>query len=355
MSESLGFVTDTTEVLVADAETGRSLLGEPDEFVLAQGHFDRISRLNLPAEALPVDADLEAMYLGYVRAQVMPWSPEEIALLGGKKGIIAAVREMFDRWSFRLPEKVYLVKTTGQEEGHAAYTRHTNVIVLPSNMVNSLLTTSGYGDPLHPAHSGEYLRGVIVHEFFHLISKNNRDEVRSQLYPQVAYHPISPVALPKANWPCPESPREMKDMQITNPDSVGIDVRIDMRVEEGSDEECSLTPILMSDEEYRHGPFFQSLKWYFMEITENGDDVWVPVLDGDGRPVTHLMDPAVDPFLWKEYLSLIDANAKGELFHPEEIIAQEFATVAALPSPKLLTDIDDTMRSLNPPAQAVSG
>ena len=128
----IGALADDTEVVASSIESGfahycRTL----DEYVTMQGPFDRQARVNLRREVVEVTVPI---YLDYVASQVMSWSAVEIESL---KTIISSIASVFAPLSLRLPAKVQLVKTSGQEEGYAAYTRRKDTIVLPANMVAS--------------------------------------------------------------------------------------------------------------------------------------------------------------------------------------------------------------------------
>jgi len=124
----LGVLPDGTTVFAASLATGRELLTTVDPNIQNQSPFDRQSRVESSSS---VD---QAAYLDFLAQQVMEWSPNEIvALSDQKKGIIASIDAKFKRLDFPLPKSVWLVKTTGREQGKAAYTRQLNVIALPVN------------------------------------------------------------------------------------------------------------------------------------------------------------------------------------------------------------------------------
>jgi hypothetical protein len=335
----VGTVLTNTNVVAASVRTARQLLGTADAFVDSQSQFDRQARLNVERSVLDVTPEV---YLDFVAAQVMEWAGGEVSAL---KQIVADIDGMFNRWpGVVLPSTVYLVKTSGREEGYAAYTRAENVISLPANMIASLQTAPDYGDPLHPSESVAYLEDVIVHELFHLISKNNPG-LRASLYALVNYSSTpSPVVLPDVPWPDPGSARSMPTMKITNPDAPALDVYITMVVPEDPENPGSplvdrcLLPVLMATGPYVLGQFFDYLAWYFMAISTDDSGNWVPLTGAGGRPVMYLMTPN-DPALWNQYLDLVGHNLTGELFHPDELIAQNFVFVATLPSLGLLTSI----------------
>ena len=339
---SLGNLANTT-VLAASPVTGKQLLTTPDDFVWNQSRFDRQARLNLEFDVVDVSLPI---YQSYVGSQVMAWTADEISLL---KKIVAHVGKKFAPFKLHLPDTVFLVKTTGQEEGYAAYTRQTNVIVLPENMVASLAFTPNWGDPLHPASSVTYLENIIIHEFFHLFSKNNRAR-REQLYRLVHYKVTgNELQLPDIPWGTEGAGYSMRDFKITNPDAPLMDVYIEMAVPENPDRVGSgdtkdfltrpLMPILLATRLYSGGVFFDSLQWWFMVIEKNSDRIWAPLLI-DNKPVLYDSTPLIP-----QYLKLIGHNLQGELFHPDEILAQNFVFAANLPSLDLLLSFQKALES----------
>jgi hypothetical protein len=230
---------------------------------------------------------------------------------------------------------VNLVKTTGLEEGYAAYTRKDNVIVLPENMVASLSATTGFDDPLHPVASTAYLQGIITHELFHILSKNS-PAVRARLYGLVNYRVMgNTVVLPEVPWG--PTGAMLPDLKITNPDTPALDVYINMLVpatptgEEGSRLTRSLMPILLASGPYSGGIFFNYLQWFFMAVEQSDEGVWTPLVDGAGTPLMYNSAPILP-----EYLSLVGKNFTNEIFHPDEILAQSFVLIAQQPSLDLL-------------------
>jgi hypothetical protein len=340
----LGTLPPHTQVVAASVDTGRERLTAVDAFVQNQSPFDHQARVNLEASVVDVTRDI---YLNYVRSQVMPWSDDDIASL---KQIIADMATKFAPLSLGLPGTLYLVKTSGQEEGFAAYTRGMDTISLPENMVASLQTTPNYGDPLHPAQSLTYLEDVIIHECFHIFSKNN-PAPRERLYALVHYKPTgAPVELPSVPWPDASSPGKMPDFKITNPDTPSLDTYIEMEVQENPHDGASvlvrrpLLPILMASGPYVGGIFFDYLQWYFMAIEQGPNGAWRPLMGKDGRPVLYRMSPA-NQALWQQYLQLIGRNLTGELFHPDEILAQNFVFVATQPTLSLLTGMSGILNT----------
>src|SRR5262249_30051353 len=139
------------------------LLTRRDGFVAAMSPFDRSARLQVAREVG------EPEYLAFVAKQTRDWSPEERARL---RGILEEFRTTSAPWNLAFPPVVSFVKTTGLEEGRAAYCRGASV-VLPENVLA--------GDP-------GALRTVVFHELFHVYSSHH-PEMRKTLYAIVGFEP----------------------------------------------------------------------------------------------------------------------------------------------------------------------
>ena len=330
-SMKLGRLPGGTVVMAADKAHGARLLATADDFVDNQSQFDRQARLSLRSEVVEVS---RSMYFDYVASQVMDWSTDEIAAL---KGIVKAIAGKLEPLDFRLPDVVHLVKTSGEEEGHAAYTRQMDVIVLPVNMIQSLFTQANFGDPLHSGTSPSYLTDVVTHELFHLFSKNNAGR-RWDLYGLVHYEPTGDdVELPNVPWPNAGSTVSLPQLKITNPDTPNLDTFIRMEVPvsgpKGPKKIKPLLPVLLATGPYGGGVFFDYLDWWFMAIVQV-DGRWVAELDQDQRPIMYQSEP-----LMSQYMKLVGNNITDELFHPDEILAQNWVLVANEPDLALLTNM----------------
>jgi hypothetical protein len=305
----VGTLPGGTEVVAVSTETGRELLTTVDEYVCQQSPFDRQARVNLRRDVVEVTLPI---YLDYVASQVMSWSKAEIEAL---KTIVTAMAQLFAPLSLRLPAKIHLVKTSGQEEGYAAYTRRKDTIVLPANMIASLETATSYGDPLHPSNDVSYAQNVMIHECFHIFSKNHPEE-RFKLYDSIHYRSTgAAVELPDAPWGPPGSHATMRDLKITNPDEPSLDVYIEMLVPSVPGQKDSplvrkaLAPLLLAKSPYAGGVFFEYLEWWFMAIAEGPAGRWAPELGSNGLPILYQSAPLI-----AEYLSLVTANFTQESF-----------------------------------------
>lgn len=330
-SQSIGMLRDATaqhaatELMACGLKDARDRISTPDTAVESQSPFDRCARVGLPQSGRPVPQD---MYLDFLSTQVMEWDAFEIDQL---REIVKNLRPIFETIGMNLPSQVWLIKTTGREEAAAAYTRHLDTIALPSNMVASLMELPPGGDSLHPAHSTAYLAGIVTHELFHIMSKNNPG-VRAKLYGELGFTELSaPLDLPHDAAPCGLPYNELK---ITNPDAPLLNVSINL-VPSGGTTEVAMVPALVSRAPYTGGAFFETLDWIFFEL-DHTKSSWQR--DGEGRVIVHQSGP-----LMRQYYAKIGRNLSEELFHPDEILAQSFVIAAKEPSLRLLTRLSDTI------------
>ncbi len=131
----------------------------------------------------------EQEFLGFIAGHVRPWTAAEIARL---TPMLEALGEKLRPWKLPLPPEILLVKTSGEEEGRAAYCRG-NAIVLPRNMLDQ-----------QPSR----LPKILPHEVFHVLSSHN-PELRKKLYATIGFRPTGEVQLPEA----------LRPRKITNPDA----------------------------------------------------------------------------------------------------------------------------------------
>jgi hypothetical protein len=324
----VGLIRPGVEVWAAGLETGREKLRTPDTCVKAQSPFDRCARVGLPQQETEVQIPT---YLAFLTTQVMDWSAAEFQAL---QRIIPSLRPAFEPLEYNLPDKVWLIQTSGREEAAAAYTKHHDTIVLPANFVASVQPEDKGGDPLHPGFTDDFLAGVITHEFFHLLSKNNPD-ARKGWYETVSYQELpNEIELPGDViwWNEKDRPFSMAALKITNPDAPLINVAIMLPPKAGA-KEVLMAPALISSTPYVGGQFFDTLEWIFLEV-ELQDGQADLKRGEDGKPVIY---KAAD--VMSAYREKIGYYLSGELFHPDELLAQSFAKAATQFQPPLLEKI----------------
>ncbi|HEX4440461.1 MAG TPA: hypothetical protein VH854_10355 [Thermoanaerobaculia bacterium] len=293
----------SSHVRFAPAAEAASVLTKRDAFLSAMSPFDRSARLQVGRE-VP-----EAEYLAFVAGEARDWTPAELELL---RPMLEAFRAKTAKWKMDLPAEVLFLKTTGREEGRAAYCRGA-AVVLPQNMIA--------GKP-------QDLRTTVFHELFHVYSSHH-PEMRGALYAVVGYEV------------CPEFvlPPELARRKLTNPDAPRMDAFIRLRV---GGETVAAAPILLgrSDlyDEKIGGAFFRQMDFRFLALAEDPAGGWRVATGPGAAGGARLIAPAEAP----GYMDRIGHNTQY-VIHPEEILADNFVLLAdgaKAPSPDILEKLN---------------
>lgn len=280
------------------------MLATSDDFLRSLSPFDRAARLKTDGPVTP------EQFTSFVALQVVEWNDRERSLLGEVAKIIS---NRLAGWHLPFPESIPVIKTTGLEEGDAAYTRGT-AIILPASELNK------------PAARLEYL---FLHELFHVLSRRN-PQLRDALYARIGFQPCGPVALPA----------DYASRKLTNPDAPIIEHQLKGRV---GDREVHVMPVLFSREAtYRAGdtrPFFAYLEFRLMEIERKANG-WQAVIR-DGGPALHR------PADVGNFFAQIGRNT-SYIIHPEEVLADNFVLLMQgkqdVPDPAIITRMAETLR-----------
>ena len=294
-------------VVFATIDEGRQILTAPDDFVTRLSPFDRAARLK-------TDRDVsQEEYLEFVGRNVLTWNDDE------KQKIVSAlegIKTELEALSPPFPKKIFIIKTTGQEEGGAGYTR-ANAIIIPEAELTASVAK---------------IRQTISHELFHIISRAN-PELREKFYAAIGFVKCNEV----------EFPLELKSRKITNPDAPMNDHCIRLLV--GGKEQWAI-PILFSDaEKYnvtRGGEFFDYLQFQFLSVERDNDSSTVkPVYDGQ-KPAF------VNPRQMSGFFEQVGQNTRY-IIHPEEILADNFALLVLhqrnVPSPVILKRLENILKN----------
>jgi hypothetical protein len=295
---------ETTTVAFASVDEGKRVLTNRDDFVQSMSPFDRAARLK-------TDKDVsEAQYLEFVGRSVLAWNEAE------KRKAVSAMSDIQSRvgaWPLPWPEKMLLIKTTGDEEGDAPYTR-ANAVVFPGADLSLPVAK---------------LRKTLCHELFHVLSRAN-PELRERLYATIGFVKCGEV----------EFPPELKPRKITNPDAPKNDHGIRVRVD---GDECWAVPILFSrTERYdigQGGRFFDYMVFRFLLLERRGES-FQPILR-DAQP------RLVDARQLSGFMEQVGENT-GYIIHPEEILADSFALLVLgekrVPSPEIIERLEKELR-----------
>lgn len=302
-------LTPNSVAVFADLAAGRRVLTNRDDFIRSLSPFDRAARLKTDREVT------EAEFLAFLGQSVRSWSSEETDKL---TRVCRQVREALAEWAVPLPDTVLLVKTSGEEEGRAAYTRG-EAVIFPVQRLGG---------------SEQALQGLLTHELFHILSRH-QPALRERLYGLIGFRRITPVT-----YPAP-----LRDRRITNPDGFTTDWAITVT---NATEALPTIPVLYAKrvpyDPKAGGEFFNYLEFKLLAVTrETGQ--WQPRF-AEGKPL--LLDaPAAGGFF--------DQIGKNTTYiiHPDEILADNFVDLTKgktnVPSPQILTGMRSVLARRDSP------
>jgi hypothetical protein len=303
--------SETTAIRLATKEEGKELIARKDDFVAALSKFDLQSRLKTGAD-VKAD-DLLKLY----QENVTDW-PDEDA-----KAVLEAFAFVADRLKeckLKLPPKVFIIRTTGQEEAGAAYCRGP-AIVLPAGKTG----TKSAG-----------LRQLCAHELFHVISSHDV-ELRTALYRMIGFTTCDPIV----------PPAKLRDRTIANPDAPRSDCVIELELD---GERVFAAPILLASADFdpaANKSLFGYLQARLMVVEKQGDG-W-RAIENDGEP--RLLEPSKLDSFWKQ----IGRNT-NYIIHPDEILADNFMHLVMgtkdLKSPEVVEKMRETLKKQVTPSRA---
>lgn len=298
-------IGERTTLRFASAAMGRRSLTRRDAFVKRLSPFDRSARMKSE------DVVCETEFLEFVGSNVLDWSESERrSVERSMESILPRLESLGLAW----PPSILFVKTTGAEEGGAAYTRG-NVICLPRGRLKS---------------SPEKLQKIICHELFHILSRAN-PRVRERLYAAIGFSACRELIFPE----------ELRARKITNPDAPRNDHWIRLRV---AGERCAAMPVLYARaEKYsskRGGTIFDYLTFRFLIVEHDPETGTVkPSREGGRLRLVDVEEVA-------GFFEQVGRNTQY-IIHPEEILADNFALMLLeeqdLPSPEIVSRMADIL------------
>jgi hypothetical protein len=298
------------------AEEGARILTRRDIFVAELSPFDRSARLEVARE-VP-----EAEYLAFVAKQARDWTPQERDRL---RGILEGFQRDTAAWKVPLPRDVWLVKTTGLEEGRAAYCRGP-AVVLPENVIAE--------DPAR-------LRTTVYHELFHVFSSTHPN-LRKALYAIVGFELTRAEIVP---------PPALLRRRLTNPDAPRLAAFTRVRVDGKT---VAATPFLSGKSDLYDakagGRFFDQMDFRLLVLdVDPATGVAEPALSESGEPRLVSVKDVPD------YLDRVGRNT-NYIIHPEEVLADNFVLLvdrakasgapggATVQSPEILEKLDALLK-----------
>jgi hypothetical protein len=296
-----------TTIKFASVDEGQKILTTRDNYIERMSAFDRAARMKTDAQIS------QRVFLNFVATNVLNWSNDEKALVSSA---ISSIQPKLNALSLPFPKIIFLIKTTGNEEGGQQYTR-ANAIVLNH-------------DALAAGHEKE-LQDCVAHELFHILSRQNPG-LREKLYAGIGFHPCKEITLPS----------RLKPVKVTNPDAPRNDHYISVQVK---DKTVEAIPILFSKlpkyDVNQGGEFFHYLQFKFL-IVEKANDQTLPTMTfDDSNP------QLVDTNEIHNFFEQIGRNTQY-IIHPEEILADNFSLLVrgkTVPSPQILKMMEDVIRA----------
>ena len=256
----------------------KAILANQDIYIQGLSPFERAAKIK---QAGPVSTD---QYINFIKDQAIEWTDEDKAKL---REVIAAAKPKLTRFAKHLPERIDLIKTTGNDEGAAPYTRGTSII-LPRRRAGQ---------------SAKGLERLFYHELFHIISRGS-PKLRDQLYRIIGYEKCGVVLLPG----------DMMSRRISNPDAPVVEHCIQVSKD---DKSYWAAPVLFSrtpkyDPE-TGGTFFRYLEFRLMRIDRKSAKATLK----NGKPVFFKPDEV------EGFFEQIGRNT-SYIIHPEETLANNF-------------------------------
>ena len=288
----------------ASLDEGQGILRTRDGFIQRLSPFDRASRLKTDREVS------EPEFLRFVASKVLRWEPENKIKV---RTAFSRIQPVLAQLALDWPQTVHFIKTTGEEEGGAAYTRG-RAIVIPKARLDL---------------PSEKFNRLIAHEFFHILSRHD-PEIRDRLYRAIGFEKCGEIELPAP----------LASRRITNPDAPfnahWIRVRRDQQP-------FRAVPVLFSKSERydpeQGGNFFKYLQFRLLLIEAGkSDSVGISSLSTTRPRLVEV----------KEVSGFFEQVGKNTqyIIHPEEILAVNFALIVMgetdFPSP----DVAEKIRAI---------
>jgi hypothetical protein len=228
-------------------------------------------------------------FLDFAAAAGRGWTARE------KAEWMALVRKLSDAMQglkLHLPN-IYLVKTSGAEEFGAAYTRR-NVIMLPKSMAAM------------PATDSRRAYFLLSHEIFHILSRTN-PQLRDDLYALLGFTTVEGF----------EYPAELEERRISNPDAFEYLHTVTLQ---SGPESVNVIPVIQSlltlNEVIELPNFFDALDIVLLSVDAS---TGAALRDSTGELIKY-------NFGNTNWIPLLLRNSSF-IIHPEEILADNFATL----------------------------
>ena len=289
------------DIVFATASQGRVILSASDAYSKSMSDFDRSARLATPRQVS------ESEYLAFAAKAARDWSEDEKSTFEAAfKAMLPAVVKL----GLPLPERVWVVKTSGDEDAGAAYTRQ-NAIVFPQAMLGM---------------RGAALHRLVAHELFHVATRAH-PKLADPLYAVIGFQRCGAVALPPV----------LASRRVTNPDAPRDEHCIEVTAGERKVWALPLLVSVVAKEELAtSGPFLRNVTTVLLLVERKGSGPAVPLQGANGPLVAGIEEVS-------GFFEQVGRNTQY-IIHPEEIVADNFALLAMgaqkAPSPEILKGVE---------------
>ena len=268
----------------ADLHRAQKSLAHKDHWAIQLSDFDMGARQKT---AEPTDLKT---FLDFAAAAGRDWTAEE---KNHWQALVDRLSDAMRGLNLHLPN-IDLVKTTGEEElGAAGYTRR-NAIMLSESVISL---------PVTDARRAYFL---LAHEVFHVLSRAD-SRLRDDLYALLGFKRVDGF----------EYPAELEGRRLSNPDAFAYLHTV--TVQSGS-ESVNVMPVIQSllrlDEVIQLPNFFDALDIVLLSVDAGTGEA---LRDGNGDLIKY-------NFGNTNWVPLMLRNSTF-IIHPEEILADNFATL----------------------------
>ena len=279
-------------VTFADLHRAQKILGHKDRWARQLSDFDMGA-----SQKTAEPTDLKE-FLDFAAAAGRRWTAEEE---NNWQALVGKLSDAMKGLNLQVPN-IDLVKTSGQEEFDAAYTRR-HAIMLPKSMIALPMTDSRRA----------YF--LLAHELFHVLSRTD-SFLRDDLYALLGFKTVDGF----------EYPAELEERRLSNPDA--FEYLHTLTVQSGS-QSVDVMPVIQSllplNEVIQLPNFFDALDIVLLSVDAGTGEA---LRDGNGDLIRY-------NFGNTNWIPLMLRNS-SYIIHPEEILADNFATLMEWRSDGLL-------------------
>ncbi len=291
---------DGKSAVLLDGKEGQAAITDEGG---AEGWFDRLGKYELRARLghEPEGTTLEEKKTElkeHLRTTIEDWTEaEREGMVRHMKQAKAAADEVFPEF---IPNRWYIVKTSGKDEGGAWYTRSDKTF-FPKQWLDQLDSES----------MDSFYRHILLHENAHCWSRAN-PELREELYSLTGFQPVNEIDL--GEW--------LGDRVLTNPDAPDLRWVSNVGSEESPRYGMLAFTIQGNDFSMEFQRLLMSGRPTMYQVSEVNDGSWKVDYNEDGTAVAIQRSDA------KEFFEKLTVNS-NYILHAEEVLAENLAMMVS--------------------------